>query len=432
MSDRTTTGPEPELAAERAAADPSSTLSPPQAPVAAEAPETSVAPVGPESPKAAETAEAPEASESPKAAEAPETSVAPVGPESPKAAETAEAPEASETPKAAVAGEASTAEEASEAAQTAEVPVAPEAVEASEAGQASEAPVAPVTPVAPEAGDAAEGTDVVGVASAPSKGRRRLLAGLRWTAAVAVFAAVGAGVAYGITVPERTDIPGLSTEGDGRWTFPRLSQPALPAGAPLAQGPDNDDETHYAPLTGLLLPAPEGAAPDGTLTADKNGAVSVDVFLEEYAPDAREKLKQSLEWDGLRQITGRGWTMPDGTRTHVYLLRFHASGFVDAFKGCDTNAPLNGVSALELDEVWTGVKSTQNAIVPLRFPGSGMAGESELSVYQEAKPVLGEEQTKIGCLQSGDVLGMVVQTRKGEVAPIPFHQTVILQGQLLS
>lgn len=160
--------------------------------------------------------------------------------------------------------------------------------------------------------------------------------------------------------------------------------------------------------------------------------MSADAFLEEYAPDAREKLKQSLEWDGLRQITGRGWTMPDGTRTHVYLLRFHASGFVDAFKGCDTNARLNGVSALELDDVWTGVKTTQSAIVPLRFPGSGMAGQSEVSVYQEVKPVLGDEQTKVGCLQSGDVLGMVIQTRKGEVAPVPFHQTVILQSQLLS
>ncbi|MFI7359098.1 hypothetical protein ACIBTP_34865 [Streptomyces avidinii] len=314
-------------------------------------------------------------------------------------------------------------------AQTPETPGTPETPEAPEAAETTDAPKAPEPP---ETAEAPEAPEAVGAAAGSAKGRRRLFAALRWTAAVAVFAAVGTGVAYGITAPDRTDLPGLSTKDDGRWTFPPLSQPALPAGAPLAQGPDNHDETHYAPLTGLLLPAPEGAEADGTVTADKNGAVSTDVFLEEYRPDTREKLKQSLEWDGLRQITGRGWTMPDGTRTHVYLLRFHASGFVDAFKGCDVNAPLNGVSALELDEVWTGVKSTQNAIVPLRFPGSGMAGESELSVYEEAKPVLGEEQTKIGCLQSGDVLGMVIQTRKGEVAPVPFHQSVILQSQLLS
>ncbi|MEC4576073.1 hypothetical protein [Streptomyces virginiae] len=267
---------------------------------------------------------------------------------------------------------------------------------------------------------------------APPKDRRALRAALRRTAAVAVFAAVGAGVAYGITVPERTDIPGLSTEGDGRWTFPKLSPPALPAGAPLPQGPDNKDGTHYAQLTGLLVPAPQGAKADDAVKADKDGTVPVDSFLEEYAPEAREELKTSLEWDGLRQIVGRGWTMPDGTRTHVYLLRFHSSGFVDAFRGCDTNADLNGVSALDLDDVWSKTKNTQMNSTALDFPGAANFDGTYLSVYQEMKPVTGEEQTKVGCLRTGDVLGMVVQTRKGEVAPVPFHQTVILQSQLLS
>ncbi|MEU2454028.1 hypothetical protein ABZ605_28595 [Streptomyces sp. NPDC012765] len=273
---------------------------------------------------------------------------------------------------------------------------------------------------------------VPGAVPAPPKDRRKLFAALRWTAAVAVFAAVGAGVAYGITVPERTDIPGLSTEGDGRWTFPALSQPALPAGAPLPQGPDNKDGTHYAPLGGLLLPAPVGAKADDAVKADKDGAVSVDTFLEEYTPDTREKLKRSLEWDGLRQIAGRGWTTSDGTRTHVYLLRFHSSGFVDAFKGCDSNMQLNGVSALDLDDVWSKAKGTQMNSTTLDFPGAANFDGTELSVYQELKPLLGDEQTKIGCLRTGDVLGMVIQTRKGEVAPVPFHQSVILQSQLLS
>ncbi|MFJ3520192.1 hypothetical protein [Streptomyces sp. NPDC090131] len=287
----------------------------------------------------------------------------------------------------------------------------------------------------PEAGAAVEDAPAPGPGAAPEappKDRRRLFAALRWTAAVAVFAVVGAGVAYGITRPERTDIPGLSTGSDGRWTFPALSRPALPAGAPVPQGPDNKDETHYAVLSGLLLPAPEGAKTDDAFKADKGGAVPVDAFLEEYTPEAREKLKQQLEWDGLRQITGRGWTMADGTRTHVYLLRFHASGFVDAFKGCTFNAPLDGVSALDLDDVWNKAKNTQASSLPMGFPGSGVIGEREVTVYQEVPPVLGDEQTKIGCLQAGDILGMVVQTRKGEVAPVPFHQTVLLQGQLLS
>ncbi|MCX5272196.1 hypothetical protein [Streptomyces virginiae] len=302
---------------------------------------------------------------------------------------------------------------------------APEATEAS-----AEVAQAPKAPEAPEAAPAA--VTEAGFPPAPPKDRRRLFAALRWTAAVAVFAAVGTGVAYGITQPERTDIPGLSTEDDGRWTFPELSQPALPAGAPVPQGPDNKDGTHYAKLNGLLLPAPVGARADDTVKADKDGVVSVDGFLEEYTSEAREKLKQSLEWDGLRQITGRGWTTADGTRTHVYLLRFHSSGFVDAFKGCDSNAQLNGVSALDLDDVWSKAKNTQMNSTTLDFPGAANFDGTELSVYQEVKPFLGEEQTKVGCLRTGDVLGMVIQTRKGEVAPVTFHQSVILQSQLLS
>ncbi|MEV6681749.1 hypothetical protein AB0N09_33490 [Streptomyces erythrochromogenes] len=294
-----------------------------------------------------------------------------------------------------------------------------------EAAPQAQTQAAPVAAPAPEASPWA-------APAAPPKDRRALRAALRWTAAVAVFAAVGAGVTYGITVPERTDLPGLATEGDGRWTFPQLSPPPLPAGAPLPQGPDNKDGTHYAQLTGLLMPAPQGAKADDAVKADKDGAVPVDSFLEEYAPEAREKLKTSLEWDGLRQIVGRGWTTPDGTRTHVYLLRFHSSGFVDAFKGCDTNAQLNGVSALDLDDVWSKAKNTQMNSTALDFPGAANFDGTDLSVYQEMKPVTGEEQTKVGCLRTGDVLGMVIQSRKGEVAPVPFHQTVILQSQLLS
>ncbi|MCX4629107.1 hypothetical protein [Streptomyces sp. NBC_01443] len=261
------------------------------------------------------------------------------------------------------------------------------------------------------------------------KDRRKLFAALRWTAAVVVFAAVGTGVAYGISRAERTDLPGLSTQDDGRWAYPVLAKPALPAGAPLPAGKDNKDETHYAPLTGLLLPAPEGAEPDAGLKADKGQLVSTDAFLEEYAPDGRAKLKEGLEFEGLRQIVARGWTTADGTRTHVYLLRFHSSGFVNAFRGCDINTQLAGAPALEMDTAWSKVKSTQPSMDGQ--PVSHTLKSGGTSLYQEPKPANGDEQTKLGCLQAGDVQAVIVQTRKGEVATVPFHQTVVLQSQLL-
>ncbi|MFB7784257.1 hypothetical protein ACFC1D_16305 [Streptomyces vinaceus] len=289
---------------------------------------------------------------------------------------------------------------------------------------------AETVPVA-EAAVPAAAVPAAAVPAAAPKDRRKLFAALRWTAAVLVFAAVGAGVTYGITRPERTDIPGLSTRNDGRWTYPTLAKPALPAGAPLAQGPDNKAGTHYAPLTGLLLPAPEGAKPDEGVKTDKDGAVSVDAFLEEYAPDGRAKLKEVLEHEGLRQIAGRGWTMPDGTRTHVYLLRFPSEGFVDAWRGCNVNTQPAGAPVLEVDLSWREAEDAQPS--PPR-PIAGYAGgldARQVNLYQEPRPAGGEEQTKLGCLQAGDVQGVIIQTRKSGVATVPFHQTVILQSQLL-
>ncbi|MBT2469726.1 hypothetical protein J7E97_18050 [Streptomyces sp. ISL-66] len=251
------------------------------------------------------------------------------------------------------------------------------------------------------------------------KDRRGLFAALRWTAAALVFAAVGTGVAYQVTQPERTDIPGLSTASDGRWAYPTLSQPALPPGAAVPFAQDNLDGIHYAGLTQLLLPAPTGSTPDSTLKLEKDEAVSVDGFLEEYAATEREKMKEQFTNEGLRQIVARGWTTPDGTRTRVYLLRFHASGFVDTFEGCGRDMALNGVKLMGSDLDWSKGKVGQSSPA-LNF----------VSLFAESKPV-GDEQVKAGCIQSGDIQAVILQTRKGQVATVPFHQTVILQNQLL-
>ncbi|MFF3216579.1 hypothetical protein ACFYYB_38910 [Streptomyces sp. NPDC002886] len=268
------------------------------------------------------------------------------------------------------------------------------------------------------------------VPAAP-KDRRKLFAALRWTAAVLVFAAVGTGVAYEVTQPERTDIPGLSTKADGRWTFPALTKPTLPPGAALPFAEDNPDGIHYAGLTELLLPAPTGSAPDSTLKLGKDGVVTVDTLLEEYEATSRAKLKEDFGNEGLRQIAARGWTTPDGTRTRVYLLRFHTPEFLGAFKGCGVDTSIGSAARLEIDTSWRNAKSSQRHPLGARTSGYSTQGNtSEIILYQEPKPT-GDEQTKLGCIQSGDIQALVLQTRKGEVATVPFHQTVILQHQLL-
>lgn len=254
---------------------------------------------------------------------------------------------------------------------------------------------------------------------AAPRDRRKMFAALRWTAAVLVFGAVGTGAAYQVTQPERTDIPGLSTKADGRWTYPALAKPTLPAGAPVPFAADNKDGIHYAGLTQLLLPAPVGSTPDSTLKREKDEAVAPDAFLAEYEDSERAAMKEQFANEGLRQIVGRGWTTPDGTRTRVYLLRYHGLDFADTFKGCSANMRLKGVAGTKADPSWGKVKLRQ-----------AVPAAHEVALYEETAPV-GDEQVKIGCLRSGDVVGVILQTRKGEVAAIPFHQTVILQSQLL-
>ncbi|MGW0364385.1 hypothetical protein [Streptomyces sp. NPDC002990] len=272
-------------------------------------------------------------------------------------------------------------------------------------------------PATAEAGVPASAT--AEATAAPVKDRRAVRALLRWTAAVLVLGAAGTGTAYGIVQAERTAIPGLSTEHDGRWAYPALAKPTLPPGAAQPFAEDNPDGIHYAALTQLLLPAPRGSAPDTALKLEKDSVVSTDTFLEEYESTAREEMRQGFTDNGLRQIVARGWTTPDGTRTRIYLLRFHASGFTDTFEGCGADMSLNGVNRIETDTTWGKARIHQSA--------PDTAG---ISVHEESTPV-GDEQIRAGCVGSGDVQAVILQTRKGEVAAVPLHQTVILQSQLL-
>ncbi|GHB80101.1 hypothetical protein GCM10010347_58420 [Streptomyces cirratus] len=258
-------------------------------------------------------------------------------------------------------------------------------------------------------------------AEAPSKDRRGLRAAVRWGAALLAFAVAGTGTAYGLTRLDRTDVPGLSTLGDGRWDYPVLAKPTLPAGAPLPAAPDNEDGRHYAPLRSLLLPAPAGSRPDTTVKADKDGAVSVDAFLEEYTPRDRDTLRPVLEYEGLIQIVVRAWTMPDGTRSRVYLLRFASSAAVGTFTGCSVNSSLKDAETLVPDLEWGKGERDEETVAPRNV---------NISAYEEGRPYAGE-QTRLGCLQAGDVQSVIVQSRKGASPLMPLHQALVLQSQLL-
>ncbi|MDX2704998.1 hypothetical protein PV350_19335 [Streptomyces sp. PA03-6a] len=247
--------------------------------------------------------------------------------------------------------------------------------------------------------------------------RRGLRAAVRWTAAVVAFAALGGAAAYAVTQPERTEIPGLRTPDDGRWTYPALKLPKLPAGAPRPlDGDHNPPRRHYADIRTLLLPAPAGAKVDKTFPG-ATGWLPTRDFLEVFREDDRKKLTGRLEQNTLRHIAARAWTMGDGTRAEVYLLQFATWGYSSDVKDAliDDGA-LAKAAAADYDTDWDSTSLDDSDL--------------HLSLYDEDKP-RGAEHVRYGYVQSGDVVAMVVLSKAGTQPAVPFHQAVLLQAQLL-
>lgn len=252
------------------------------------------------------------------------------------------------------------------------------------------------------------------------KDRRVLRAVLRWTAAVVVFGAVGTSAAYGITRMERTDVPGLATESDGRWDYPTLTRPPLPSGSPGPLAKANTAGAHYADLRKLVLPAPNGAKTDAALRGE-DGWLATKTFLAEYAEKGdRESVAQIFTDYGLRHIAARGWTTGDGTHTRIYLLQFNTAAVADEVittKLANYDSPQyagRGAPYSERDEKFP----ERAAVDVMRF------------AYVESKPY-GAEQVRQAYLSAGDTLAVIVQSRKGTAQAVPFQQTVVLQSQLL-
>ncbi|MFD5517172.1 hypothetical protein [Streptomyces sp. NPDC127066] len=253
------------------------------------------------------------------------------------------------------------------------------------------------------------------------KDRRVLRAVLRWTAAAVVFAAVGSAAAYGITGMERTDVPGLATEADGRWDYPTIVKPPLPSGSPGPFAESNKAGVHSADLRKLLLPAPKGAEADAALRGE-DGWLAKKSFVAQYAEKTdRDTVGQLLTDYAVRHIAARGWTTADGTRTRIYLLQFETAAAAEDLvteKVAFYDSPqvaLRGAAMVERDDA---------------FPDRAAVDQITRYAYTESRPY-GAEHVREAYLSAGDVVALVVQSRKGSARAIPFQQTVVLQSQLL-
>ncbi|WP_330322567.1 hypothetical protein [Streptomyces anulatus] len=256
--------------------------------------------------------------------------------------------------------------------------------------------------------------------ASPKPPRRVLRAVARWTAAALAFGVLGTGTAFGIASLERTDVPGLATEDDGRWDYPELSLPALPAGSPRPFGAGNPAEIHHADLRDLLLPAPAGAVPDKKLPG---GWISTETFLYAYRQQDRQSVAQLLKDAPARHIAARGWTMPDGTVSRIYLVRFtstaFASGMIDDLNvGSSAGTPLDRTDTTEIDASWSSQNDFEN---------------TSSFVFAEQAP-FGAEHVRQAYTLAGDTIALVVHERSGkrETDRVPFQQTLILQNQLLA
>ncbi|MBK3629935.1 hypothetical protein JHN59_35060 [Streptomyces sp. MBT49] len=293
---------------------------------------------------------------------------------------------------------------------------APDPASAQNGPQDPAAPVVPVTPAAP----AAPAAPVAPVVPAGPKDRRVLRAVARWTAVVTVFAALGAGTAYGITSMERTDLPGLATASDGRWAYPQITRPPLPSGSPGPFDTGNWAMAHYADLRELVLPAPEGAVDDKALRGTDGWLPMKDFLAVFAAKEDRAEVGRLLVDNGLRHTAARGWTTGDGTRTRVYLLQFDTGTVADRVYGKLTSygGPLYaavGATDVRFDD---------------GYPTAADPGDLIRYSYDEVKPY-GAEHLRQTYLRAGDVVAVVLQSRKGTAAAVPFQQTVTLQSQLL-
>ncbi|HZP50737.1 hypothetical protein [Actinocrinis sp.] len=256
------------------------------------------------------------------------------------------------------------------------------------------------------------------LAEAAARRSRRRRNALRWTGAVAVMIAVGGGTAFALAIPQRTDMPGLGTSSDGRYAFPQLSLPALPAGQPApASSAGAESGQHLADIRKLLLPKPVGA----TTQPVKN---AVDGWLADPSPlFIDQDGKRILAEYGLRHTAAASWNATDNATTTIYLLQFADNKAASAAQSALADGNLTALDEPALSTAITGVPSNV-AAQDLVVLSSGVNGE-----YSTVKG--SGKVAEYGSFVSGDTVAVITQSGPAGLQFAPFKQVMILQAELL-
>ena len=242
----------------------------------------------------------------------------------------------------------------------------------------------------------------------PKPSRRRLL--LRYASALVLAGAVGAGTAFAVSLPRRTDVPFLATSGDGRYTFPAAARPAPPSGEPVPNNGSNIGQVHYGDLRQYLLPAPTGVAPkeDGwERVADFESSLS--------GSDVSNHLYDA----GLRHVAWRGWTAPDGQHTVIELLQFP-----DHEAASDVESMLDNASLAKAGKPEGGVPQ-----VTVR-PFGDLTQTVAVHEFDQVDGLQGQVERRV-VFAGGDVVAIVTTTAPAGVSDLTTEQVAMLQAEML-
>jgi hypothetical protein len=281
------------------------------------------------------------------------------------------------------------------------------ATESAEVPQDTEAPQVPRAPVPPFG---AQGTFAQGAVAfqapawgawAPVEPKPKRPVPWRWIGAVVTAAAVGAGCAFGVMEPRRTDLPGLQTASDGRYVFAPLALPTLAAGQDV---PSADPAgQHLADIRKLLLSAPQGAVSDHAVPLT-DGWLSKSDSLKLTVEDSAQLDFGQFGW---RHTAAESWKTSDGAETKIYLLQFSSQ----------VNAMAAEVTLVEMPGLPTGATGTTIAL------------DDQTLTYLKASH--GSTNTWYGIASVRDTVLEIVYTAPSSVGIAPFKQELLLQAELL-
>ncbi|MFF4339364.1 hypothetical protein ACFY00_05395 [Kitasatospora sp. NPDC001540] len=270
----------------------------------------------------------------------------------------------------------------------------------------------------------------------------------RWQVGGALLLAVvtGAAAAVLVTLPERTDVPGLATPNDGRYAFPELTLPPLPVGASAPA--DSKLKAHAADLRALLLPLPAGAVATGpsaspsapaspspsasesasasapaSPSGSASAAPSLPPVVGRWIPCDRDAMLAAddtytlrLTTDACRGAAAQGWTTADGTRTELRLFHFGSSDeAADYFGGVRMMSGTKDIATTTLDS-----------------DGKYPVAAGQLDVRLSEQKSGGAPTGSLCWLQSGDVVALIQMTNPKGVPAQAFRQVVALQSSLLA